>query len=89
MAQVHLLNLFHFVHLFTAEAENDYECFENFVTCDCAVTPVICTAMIDTTIAICAHLIVIMMTYASECVEPLLPFQTISQSILTMGNSTF
>ena len=43
------------------------------------VTPVICTAMIDTTIAIRAHLIVIMMTYASECVEPLSPFQTISQ----------
>ena len=37
MAQVHLLNLFHFVHLLTAEAENDYERFENFVTCDCAM----------------------------------------------------
>ena len=46
-----------------------------------SVTPVIWTAMIDITIVICANLIVIMMAFASECVEPLLPFQTISQGV--------
>ena len=44
-----------------------------------SVTPVIWTAMIDITIVICANLIVIMMAFTSECVESLLPFQTISQ----------
>ena len=43
-----------------------------------SVTPVIWTALIDITIVICANLIVIMMAFTSECVEPLLPFQTIS-----------
>ena len=38
--------------------------------------------MIDITIVICANLIVIMMAFTSECVEPLLPFQTISHTIL-------
>ena len=53
-----------------------------------SVTPVIWTALIDITIVICANLIVIMMAFASECVEPLLPFQTISQSQAKAQSST-